>query len=98
MYAGLGFTHLHCNISKVQKDVFFPIPVLLEIAHAIPHVVLRLKKKQIFLRSVRENASKQKKQFLVLLVYADTHTHTHTHTHIYIYRATANIVIVMKQL
>ena len=55
MYAGLGVTHLHCNFSKVKKDVFFPIAVLLEIAHAIPHVGLNLKKKtDLFTECARE--------------------------------------------
>ena len=96
MCAGLGFTHLPCSLLKVKRDIFFPIAAFLEIVHTWDY----LKKKQIFLHSVRENASKQEKRFLVPFVYTHTHTNTYMHIYVYtcIYRAAANIIIVMKQL
>ena len=77
VYAGLGFTHVHCSFFKVKKDVFsycgFDGNSSCNSSRRIT-----VKRKQIFLQSVRDNANKQKKQFLVLLL--GTHTHTHTHT------------------
>ena len=94
MCAGLGFNHLHFSIFKVKKDIFFPIAAFLEIAHTWDYI----KKKQIFLHSVRENASKQKKRFLGPFVYTHTNTYMHIYVYTCIYRAAANIIIVMKQL
>ena len=54
MYAALGFTHVHCSFFKVKEDVFFTIAALLKIAHAIPHVGLQLKKKDLFTECARQ--------------------------------------------